>query len=241
MTSEKTEGSCVTNVTGNIAGNIAGNIPGNIAGKIAENIPGSIPENITWNTAENIMKNIAESYINDMINIFGKLDAEEISGIIKTLEDARNKGKRIFVAGNGGSAATANHFACDLGKNAAKEDERRFRIISLSENIEAITAYGNDCGYENIFSEQLKNHFINPGEVVLAISASGNSPNILKLVEYAKSRNAEIISLTGFSGGKLKEMSDQNINVASDSYEKIEDIHLMIAHIIVFAFKYGNL
>lgn len=188
-----------------------------------------------------IIEKIIRTYINDVIGMCEKLDIEKISSIIQTLENARNTGKRIFVAGNGGSAATANHFVCDLGKNAAKDDERRFRILSLCENVEAITAYGNDCGYENVFSEQLKNHFVNSGDVLLVISASGNSPNVIKLTEYAKLKGATVISLTGFDGGKLKIISDLNLNVPVNSYEKIEDIHLIIMHIIVYAFKYGEL
>jgi len=182
------------------------------------------------------MKEFIHAYLNSINKIMADLDIENVSKVIETIKEAHINKKRIFVIGNGGSAATANHFVCDLGKNAIKDDENRFQIISLSSNVSCITAYGNDVGYESVFVEQLKN-LMQLGDVLISISASGNSPNIIKAVEYAKKKNGIIISLTGFKGGKLKEISDLNINVSSDSYEKIEDIHLILMHIIVYWFK----
>ena len=175
-------------------------------------------------------------YINSLKNLIDNINPEEVQKAIDVLKEAHKDKKRIFIVGNGGSAATANHFACDFGKNAIQDDENRFKILSLSDNSSAITAYGNDNGYENVFSEQLKN-LMEPGDVLFAISASGNSPNIIKAVELADKKNGVIIGLSGFTGGKLKEMAHVNINVASDQYEPIEDLHLIITHIIVSWFK----
>jgi D-sedoheptulose 7-phosphate isomerase len=185
------------------------------------------------------MKEFINDYISSINETISGLDIEKISKVTEKIGEAHKNKKRIFVFGNGGSAATANHFVCDLGKNAIKGDENRFQIISLSDNVSSITAYGNDAGYESVFVEQLKN-LIQPGDTIVCISASGNSPNIIKAVEYAKKKNAVIISLTGFNGGKLKEISDFNVNVPDNSYEKIEDIHLIITHIIVYWFKMNS-
>ncbi len=175
-------------------------------------------------------------YLESIGNIINKLDIENISEMIEAIKLAYQDDKRIFVFGNGGSAATANHFACDFGKNAIKDDNNRIKVISLSNSISSITACGNDIGFDTVFEEQLKN-LMHDGDLVLCISASGSSPNIIRAVEYAKKRNGTVIGITGFCGGKLKELSDINVNVDSDSYEKIEDIHLIITHIIVYWFK----
>lgn len=176
------------------------------------------------------------SYIGDMKNLLNDIDLEKVKEVIKIMDLAKTKGKRVFVMGNGGSASTVNHFACDLGKNAVAGDEGRFKIISLSNSVSHITAYGNDMGYENVFVEQLKN-LLEPGDIIFAISASGNSPNIIKAIEYGKKNNALIVGLTGFDGGKLKKMSDISVHTSTDSYEKAEDMHLIITHIIVYWFK----
>ncbi len=176
------------------------------------------------------------NYLKNLKELINNIKAEEIQKIIDVLEQAHSHKRKIFIIGNGGSAATANHFACDFGKNAIRDDENRFKLISLSDSSSAITAYGNDNGYENVFSEQLKN-LMEKEDILFAISASGNSPNIIKAVEYAKKKEGIVIGLSGFNGGKLNELADVNINVASENYEPIEDIHLIITHIIVSWFK----
>ena len=182
------------------------------------------------------MRDRVDDYLNDIANISRELDAGAIIKIIGIFKDAHKKRKKIYVIGNGGSAATANHFACDLGKNATRKDNDRFAIISLCNDISCITAYGNDEGYETIFEEQLKN-FLDKGDILFCISASGNSPNIIRAAEYAKNKKRTVVGLTGFKGGKLKDIADQNITVFSDSFEKIEDIHLVITHVTVYCFK----
>lgn len=182
------------------------------------------------------MKNTIVEYISDVKRLCDSLDAEQIDKACGLILEKYKAGKQIFVAGNGGSAGTANHFSCDFGKNAVKGDENKPKIISISANIEVLTALGNDFSYADVFSEQMKNLF-NDGDLILLISASGNSPNVLKAAEYAKKRGGKVIGFTGFSGGKLKDLSDICINIPSDSYEKIEDLHMMLAHMVVCWFK----
>ncbi|NLO83668.1 MAG: SIS domain-containing protein [Clostridiales bacterium] len=182
------------------------------------------------------MKGFIKKYLDELKRALDDLNTEELSKIIDILQKAHENKRRIFVMGNGGSAATANHFTCDFGKNAIRDDERRIKIISLSDNISYITAYGNDIGYEYVFIEQLKN-LMESGDIVVAISASGNSPNIIKAVEYAKEKGGVVIGLTGGKGGKLKELADIGIVANINTYEQIEDIHMIITHIIVFWFK----
>ncbi len=186
------------------------------------------------------MNSLISQYLNDVKNFCDTLDINALHQIVDSLLNAYKSKKQIFVAGNGGSAGTSNHFCCDFGKNAVKSETNRPKMISLSANIEVLTALGNDFSYADVFSEQLKN-LMNEGDLVILISASGNSPNVVKAAEYAKSKNGTIVSLTGFSGGKLKELSNININVPSDSYEKIEDLHMIITHLLVCSFKEMNL
>ncbi len=182
------------------------------------------------------MKQIISNYIKDIQNLCDSLDTAQLNAACELMLGSYKSGKKIFVAGNGGSAGTSNHFCCDFGKNAVKGDTHRPKIISLSANIEVLTALGNDFCYAEVFSQQLKN-LMDDGDTVLLISASGNSPNIVSAAEYAKSRGGKVIGFSGFSGGKLKELSDINVNIPSASYEQIEDLHMILTHIIVCYFK----
>ncbi|MDR0869229.1 MAG: SIS domain-containing protein [Planctomycetaceae bacterium] len=147
--------------------------------------------------------------------------------------------KQIFTAGNGGSAALAVHLAADFGKNAAGPKDKQPRITSLCTNTSMITALGNDCGYENIFSYQLRN-FLNAGDLVILISSSGNSPNVIKAAEYAKANEAKVVGMTGFSGGKLRDLSDISLHIPCNVYELVEDAHSFFCHAVVSACKRGN-
>lgn len=182
------------------------------------------------------MKQTIINYTNDIINLCRILPSDKIEEVCTALLNAYKNKKTIFIAGNGGSAGTANHFTCDFGKNAVTSDSDRPKIISLSSNIEVLTALGNDFSYQDVFTEQLKN-LMNDGDVIILISASGNSPNVVTAAEYAKNRNGTVISFTGFSGGKVKDFSDIFIHIPSESYEKTEDLHMIITHIIVCVFK----
>jgi D-sedoheptulose 7-phosphate isomerase len=159
-----------------------------------------------------------------------------ISDAIHILQRARMQGSQVFIMGNGGSASTASHFVCDLAKNTRREGLPHFRAIGLADNMEIFSAYGNDEGYENVFSQQLIN-LIRPGDVVIAISASGNSKNVLNAVEEAKKYGVTTIGFTGFDGGRLGQMVDIHIHVQSNIIEHVEDIHLMLEHVIVRTIK----
>ncbi|NLD49363.1 MAG: SIS domain-containing protein [Clostridiaceae bacterium] len=178
-----------------------------------------------------------ENYLTNVKDIIDTLDKSALSLVLGAFKKAQLENRRIFVLGNGGSAAHSNHFACDLGKNVTGDESGRFKVISVCENVATITAYANDMDYERIFSEQLKNYCVEEGDIILAVSASGNSPNVIKAVEYAKSRKAVIIALVGFNGGMLKNLADIYLLVNSYEYEKVEDLHLLIMHIIVSYFK----
>ena len=174
------------------------------------------------------------SYIMDLKSTLDELDYTQLEKIINVLLSARKNDKQIFILGNGGSAATASHFACDLGKGTidyANSDFRRFRAISLTDNLALITALGNDLSYNHIFAEQLKN-LVNPGDVVIGISASGNSPNILEAFDVAKKVGAITIGFLGFGGGKARHIVDYHLTVSSRNYGISEDFHMIVEHII---------
>ena len=176
------------------------------------------------------------TYIDELQQTLDHLPKDLIAQVINVLHDARMKGKQVFIMGNGGSASTASHFVCDLAKNTRKDNLPHYRVIGLTDNMEIFSAYANDEGYENVFAKQLIN-LINPGDVVIGISASGNSPNVLNAILEAKRYNATTIAFTGFDGGRLGPMVDFNIHVKSNIIEHVEDIHLVLEHIIVKVIK----
>ncbi len=183
-----------------------------------------------------MIQQFVDDYRKELIDSIQAIDPAGIQAFVEALVEAWRQDRQVFVLGNGGSAATANHFACDFGKNAVKEGKRRFRMLSLSSSVEAITALGNDLSFDEIFRQQLIN-LMNPGDVVLAISASGNSPDVIKAVTYAREKGGQVLSLAGFEGGQLKALSDHCMVARMTSYERIEDIHLIILHIITCYIK----
>lgn len=170
-------------------------------------------------------------YIETLQQLLNKLPLEDIRQVLAELHRARLEGRQIFIMGNGGSAATASHFANDLNKGACVPGAPRFRAIALTDNVALMSALANDVGYEHIFAEQLVN-LAHPGDVVIGISGSGNSPNVLRAMEVARSLPALTIGFTGFSGGRLKDLVDICVLVPSDTMEQIEDVHLMLEHLI---------
>jgi len=170
------------------------------------------------------------TYITDLLE---RLDVAAIDRVGRLLETARRQGRTIFIVGNGGSAATASHFACDLALGARTFGGKAYRAISLADNNALLTAAGNDIGYDTVFSEQLKTLLV-PGDVVFAISASGNSPNVVKALEYANRAGAVTVALTGFDGGRLREIAGDHIHVSTPKgdYGPVEDLHLMLNHLI---------
>jgi D-sedoheptulose 7-phosphate isomerase len=170
------------------------------------------------------------AYIAELLD---QLDCAAIDRVGHLLEAARIQGRTIFIVGNGGSAATASHFACDLALGPRGFGGKAYRAISLADNNALLTAAGNDLGYETVFSEQLKT-LLAPDDVVLAISASGNSPNIVEAVEYANRIGAVTIGLTGFDGGRLRHVAREHIHISTPKgdYGPVEDLHLMVNHLI---------
>jgi D-sedoheptulose 7-phosphate isomerase len=175
-------------------------------------------------------------YISTLQNTLDILPVEQIEYLAQTLQEARMAGKRVFIMGNGGSASTASHFVCDLGKNTRMDGWPDFKVIGLTDNMAIFSAYANDEGYDQAFARQLTS-LLQDGDVVIGISASGNSPNVLNAIEAAKRHNAQTIGFTGFNGGKLRHMVDINIHIDSNIIEHVEDIHLMLEHMIVLYLK----
>jgi len=172
-----------------------------------------------------------KSYIDQLNEVLNALPSEKFLEINKTLLEARETGKQIFVIGNGGSGAAASHMVCDFNKNTREAGKKRMRAICLNDNTPSVLAYANDEGYDIIFSEQLLS-LGQSGDILIAISGSGNSANIIKAIETARQMNIKVIGLTGFKGGKMKELTDICLVVPSDSMEMIEDVHLIINHIL---------
>ena len=174
-------------------------------------------------------------YKTRLLGAIDTVDLDKVEQVIRVLGEARDKGRRIFVCGNGGSAATANHFACDMVKGASYGRKKRFKIMALSEQIPTITAYSNDIGYDVVFSEPLRN-FAQPDDVVMAISGSGNSPNVLRAIEHANAIGCYTIGLTGKDGGKLGPLVKLGVNVNDLHMGRIEDGHMIICHMICYHF-----
>ena len=191
----------------------------------------------------NEIENFVKMYTSRLSEILNALPEDKFIEINNVLQDARETGKQIFVIGNGGSAAAASHMVCDFGKNTRQPGKNRMRAICLNDNIPSVMAYANDEGYDVIFSEQLL-ALGKPGDILIAISGSGNSANILKALETAHQMQIKVIGLTGFKGGKMKAMTDICLVVPSDSMEMIEDVHLIINHILAGLLRdarmYGN-
>lgn len=177
-----------------------------------------------------------QKYISTLQQTMDQLSQPLIADVINVLQRARMQGSQVFIMGNGGSASTASHFVCDLAKNTRCKELPHFRAIGLADNMEIFSAYANDEGYENVFSQQLIN-LIKPDDVVIAISASGNSKNVVNAVEEAQKYDAMTIGFTGFDGGRLAQVVNINIHVKSDVIEHVEDIHLMLEHMIVRTIK----
>lgn len=164
-----------------------------------------------------------------------KLDLAKIELAISWLKQVRDDGRQIFTCGNGGSASTASHFVTDMVKGASYGRSKRFRIYALTDSLSTMTAYANDVSYDCVFAEQLKN-YASRGDLLLCISGSGNSPTVLEAAKYAHQVGCRIIALTGRDGGKLASMADLNISVAHPHMGRIEDLHLIICHMMCYYF-----
>ena len=174
-----------------------------------------------------------QQYAYDLSELINSIDTKQIELISNTLHTACQNQKNIFCIGNGGSAATSSHFATDLSWGRGKESQDRPKAVSLTTNTSILTALSNDIGYEQVFSEQLRT-FLEEGDVVFAISASGNSPNIVEAVEFANYNGGITIGLVGFDGGNMKSICQQCIHIQTPvgSYELVEDVHHAICHML---------
>lgn len=180
--------------------------------------------------------NIIQRYIGELKGTLDKLSEEEIQQVIDLLHQARLVNHQVFILGNGGSASTASHFVCDLGKNTRVKGTPNYRVMGLTDNMAMFSALANDEGYESVFAQQLANH-IQPEDVVIGISTSGNSKNVIKAIELANEVGAKTIGFTGFDSGRLGSIVDINLHVKSDSIEHVEDIHLVLEHLITQALR----
>ena len=175
-------------------------------------------------------------YLSRLQGVLRELPLDDIRDAVAVLHYARLNDKQVFIMGNGGSAATASHFACDLGKNLVIPGRPRFRVMALTDNMPLFSALANDYGYEHVFSEQLAN-LVRAGDIVIGISGSGKSHNVLNAIELARATRATTIGMTGFDGGRLKHMVDVCVLVPSHSMEQVEDTHLVLEHLITTALR----
>jgi D-sedoheptulose 7-phosphate isomerase len=174
----------------------------------------------------------SKSYFKYLQSVINSVDTAEVGRFIETLLDARKRGVTIFFIGNGGSAATSSHFANDISIGT-NEYKLPFRVISLTDNVPIITAIGNDFGYDEIFVRQLR-VLGKEGDVLVGISASGNSPNVIKAFEYAKKSGIKSVAITAFDGGKMKSLADEGIHVPTGlkEYGPAEDVHMILDHLV---------
>ena len=174
-------------------------------------------------------------YLDAQKRAVDSVEPAEIAALVETLRLAWSRDQQIFAIGNGGSAANASHFAVDLGKGASDKLSRRFRVLSLTDNVAWMTALGNDYSYDEIFSRQLAN-YARKGDVLITASVSGNSPNLVKAFEYAKAQGVQTIALVGAKRGRLAELADQVVVIDDTHYGRVEDVQMHILHILCYAF-----
>ena len=183
---------------------------------------------------------VIRSYLAGAKAVIDALSVEQVEGLIDRLCKAYEEGRTVFVAGNGGSAATASHIACDLSKtvlgSGMRRRAKRFRLVALTDNVPVITAWANDVGYETVFAEQMRN-LASRGDLLLVITGSGNSPNIVEAVRVAGELGLESFGLLGFDGGVVKGMLDGFVMIRSENYGHVEDAHMMLGHLITEYFK----
>jgi len=176
------------------------------------------------------------AYFDTVVRTIGNMPIATVDEIVNVLLQAYDSNRMVYLFGNGGSAALASHFACDLGKGATNGSSKRFKVMAFTDNVPLMTAWANDARYEDIFAEQLVN-FVQPDDLVFAISCSGKSPNVVKALSVAREAGAFTIGLTGFQGGDMKTLCDLCLVVPSDNMQIIEDLHLSITHAVFTALR----
>lgn len=188
------------------------------------------------------VKKVAGNYLNELKTALSKIKISDIEKVAEVLFEAYKNDKTVFIFGNGGAATTASHMACDLGKGTLKNvydhSEKRLRVISLTDNIASMTAFANDLSFDDMFVQQLHS-IVKSGDVVIGISGSGNTPNVIKAFLYAKQHGATTVGFLGYhNGGKAKAFADYDITVASSNYGVIEDIHMSLEHTLTTCLSY---
>lgn len=173
-----------------------------------------------------------DSYLDGLKSVLARFDHECYEKIVHMIMDAYSKESHIFIMGNGGSGATASHFACDINKGCCLDLDKKFKVMCLNDNIPTLLALANDVSYDVVFEEQLKNFFV-PGDLVIGISGSGNSENVLKAVRYAGREGGRTIGLTGFSGGRLSGEADVTFVAPVEDMQKVEDVHMIVVHMLM--------
>jgi len=182
------------------------------------------------------VQNQAAQYVADVQSLMQELPLAAVPPVVEALLGARARGRHVFVCGNGGSAATASHFVNDLNKGTNVAGKRRFRAVGLVDNTPLLMAWSNDTAYEHALAEQVVN-FVEPGDVLVAISGSGNSPNVLRAVEVAHAHGAITVGMTGFNGGQLKSLVDLSLHVPSLCMEQVEDAHMILCHTLTVTLR----
>lgn len=181
------------------------------------------------------MTNWISSYLADQKAALDSIPADAVSELIDKLKDALANGANIYIFGNGGSAANASHFATDLGKGASDKLGRRFRVLSLNDNVSWMLALGNDYSYEDVFVGQLQNYG-RPGDIAIGLSVSGNSPNCVKALDWARKNGLQTVALVGAKRGRMAEVAEQVIAINDTHYGRVEDAHMGICHLLCYAF-----
>ena len=174
-------------------------------------------------------------YIQDEIDVLTRLDVEAINEVMQVLEQTYENGNTIYVFGNGGSSSTASHYQNDFNKGVSEHTEKKFNFICLNDNVPTVMAIANDIGFEEIFRFQLRGR-LKPGDLIFAISGSGNSKNVLNAVEYAKEQGNKVVAITGFGGGKLDKLADYHLHAPVMSMQITEDVHMIFDHMIMSIF-----
>jgi len=185
--------------------------------------------------SETQQKELIRNYLNREIEVIKRLDIDEIHAAMNAIWEAYEREAVIYIFGNGGSAATASHFVCDFNKGICEKKEKKFNLICLNDNTPMITAIANDISYEDVFYFQLYNK-LKPSDLIIGISGSGNSRNVIKAVEYAKQIGTPVIGITGYHGGKLKQLADYHMDVMEDDMQISEDIHMIFDHMMYHVF-----
>ena len=175
------------------------------------------------------MNTLSYDYLADLKILLDNFPHDRFAEMVQVILNAYHNQKHIFVMGNGGSATTASHWVCDINKGCSLNREKKFRMVCLNDSISTMLAYANDMAYEDVFLEQLKNYF-EKGDVVIGISGSGNSENVLKAIDYANANGGTTIGLCGFSGGKLAQKVNIPVRADCDDMQKIEDVHMITVH-----------